>query len=168
MESSLRLVIFLSLCSVIFAKSVLVYNNITSQLYTSSLLTWENFNNDPNQLKHSVEGGTFDGEEVSLSMVQWNSRKSHNPLLLQTAKAYICRATINSIPVSGYVKKRVSANGEAYGCIISQHSQMRTKPQFEVLMNKGDGAKLQWVPWEKMIPFSRINGAVSTGNGGVS
>jgi hypothetical protein len=34
-------------------------------------------------------------------------------------------------------------------------------------VNKGDGAKLQWVYWEKLVPFETINGAVSTGNGGL-
>lgn len=64
--STTRLVILLSLFSLICAsKPVLVRNNSTGQLYTSSLLTWENFNNDPNQLKHAVVGGIFDGEDVS-------------------------------------------------------------------------------------------------------
>jgi hypothetical protein len=67
--------------------------------------------------------------------------------------------------VSGYIKKRVSGEKEDYVCIISQHSQFRTKGQFEILLNKGDGAKLQWVKWEKLVPFGSINGAVSTGNG---
>lgn len=66
------------------------------------------------------------------------------------------------------MKKRVSGSREDHVCIISQHSQFRTKGQFEVLMNKGDGAKISWVPWEKMYSFESINCAVSTGNGGVS
>lgn len=66
----MKLVILLSLCSVIYANSkpVLVRDNSTSQLFTSSLLTWETFNNDPNQLKHAVVGGTFIGEDVSYSI----------------------------------------------------------------------------------------------------
>jgi hypothetical protein len=84
-------------------------------------------------------------------------------LNLPQHKAYVCRATINSIPVSGYMKKREP--GGDYVCIISQHSQFRTKGQFEILLNKGDGAKLQWVKWEKLVPFGTINGAVSTGHG---
>lgn len=83
----------------------------------------------------------------------------------QNSKAYICRSTINSIPVSGYVKKRSSNNKEDHVCIISQHSQFRTKGQFDVLLNRGDGAKLEWIKWEKLIPFDSINGAVSTVNG---
>lgn len=67
--------------------------------------------------------------------------------------------------MSGYVKKRSSNNKEDHVCIISQHSQFRTKGQFDVLLNRGDGAKLEWIKWEKLIPFDSINGAVSTVNG---
>ena len=84
---------------------------------------------------------------------------------LQNSKAFICRATINSIPVSGYIKKRVANSKEDHVCIISQHSQFRTKGQFDILLNKGEGAKLEWVQWEKLIPFDSINGAVTTLNG---
>jgi hypothetical protein len=83
----------------------------------------------------------------------------------QNSKAYVCRSMINSIPVSGYVKKRVNGEKTDFVCIISQHSQFRTKGNFDVLMNKGEGAKLEWVKWDKMIPFTNINGAVSTANG---
>mgnify|MGYP007092098843 CR=1 FL=1 len=77
----------------------------------------------------------------------------------------MCRATINSIPVSGYIKKRIVDSKEDHVCLISQHSQIRTKGQFDVLINKGDGAKLEWVKWEKLFAFSSISGAVSTVNG---
>lgn len=62
----MKLVILLSLFSVIRAtsKPVLVRDSSTAQLYTSSLLTWESFVNDPNQLKHAVVGGVFQGEDV--------------------------------------------------------------------------------------------------------
>jgi hypothetical protein len=69
------------------------------------------------------------------------------------------------LPVSGYVRKKIDSAKETYVCIISQHSQFRTKGQFEVLMNKGEGAKLEWIKWEKLIPFTTLNGAVSTING---
>lgn len=67
--------------------------------------------------------------------------------------------------MSGYIKKRIVNEKEDHVCIISQHSQFRTKGQFDVLLNKGDGAKLEWIKWEKMIPFDTINGAVTTVNG---
>lgn len=170
MKSSAELVILLSLVGIISANSkpVLVRDNTTQQLYTSSLLTWETFTNDPNQLKHAVSAGAFLGEDVR----SWSQSTSSNyaiNILFQNSKTVICRSTINSIPVSGYVKKRVVKDEESYVCIISQHSQFRTKGQFEVLLNKGEGAKMNWVKWNKMIAFGNINGAVSTLNGaGVS
>jgi len=62
----MRLVILLSLCGIICAtsKPVLVRDSSTAQLFTSSLLTWESFNNDPQQLTYAVVGGTFQGEDV--------------------------------------------------------------------------------------------------------
>lgn len=64
MESLSKLVILLSILNSVRAtsKPVLVRYNTTQQLYTSSLLTWESFN-DPNQLKNAVVGGVFTGEE---------------------------------------------------------------------------------------------------------
>lgn len=67
MEHLMKLVILLSLCGVICASSkpVTLLNSQTSQSFTSSLLTWESFNNDANHLKHAVVGGVFLGEDVS-------------------------------------------------------------------------------------------------------
>jgi hypothetical protein len=67
MERLMKLVILLSLFGVICAstKQVTLLNSNTSQLFTSSLLTWESFNNDQNQLKHAVVGGNFTAEDVS-------------------------------------------------------------------------------------------------------
>lgn len=42
---------------------------------------------------------------------------------------------------------------------------MRTKQEFELLINKGNGAKVEWVKWEKLSPYYKINGLVSTGLG---
>lgn len=68
MESLLKLAIFLSLCGSICANSkpVLARDSSTQQLFTSSLLTWESYNNDPNQLRHAVVGGAFIGEDVRI------------------------------------------------------------------------------------------------------
>ena len=63
-----KFLVLLSLATIISAtyKPVLLRDNSTNQLYTSSLLTWETFNNDLNQLKSAVFAGTFiGGEEVS-------------------------------------------------------------------------------------------------------
>lgn len=59
-------------------------------------------------------------------------------------------------------------HGSKLVCILSQHSQMRTKQEFELLINRGHGAKVDWVKWEKLSPFYKINGLVSTGLGGTS
>lgn len=66
MEKSVGLVILLSVFGMIQAtsKPVLVRDSTTAQLYTSSLLTWESFANDANQLKYAVVGGVFQGEDV--------------------------------------------------------------------------------------------------------
>jgi hypothetical protein len=63
----MKLVIVLSIISGALANSkpVVVRDNSTGQLYTSSLLTWEAFSNDVNQLKHAVSAGLFQGEDVS-------------------------------------------------------------------------------------------------------
>lgn len=54
-----------------------------------------------------------------------------------------------------------------YACIVSQHDQLRLKPDFDLLMNRGNGAKVEWKVWEKLIPFTQgFDGAVSTISGG--
>jgi hypothetical protein len=67
MEHLMKLVTLLSVFGVICAttKPVTLLNGKNSQVFTSSLLTWESFNNDQNQLKHAVVGGVFTGEDVS-------------------------------------------------------------------------------------------------------
>jgi hypothetical protein len=48
------------------------------------------------------------------------------------------------------------------------HSQIKTKGEFELLMNKGNGAKIDWHDWEKNgIVFTHIDGTVSTINSGL-
>ncbi|XP_070498574.1 protein unzipped [Chironomus tepperi] len=126
-------------------KPVSVFDKNIGQLVTSSLLTWESFNpsNPKHQLEYAVSAGEF----------------------LEKYPAYICRSTVDSIAVTGYVKKR---SDESYVCIVSMHSQIKTKGDFELLMNKGNGAKTDWQDWEKNgIVFSHIDGTVSTINSGL-
>lgn len=63
----MKLVTLLLLCGVICVstKSLAHLSADTTQLLSSSLLTWENFNNDSNLLKYAVVGGVFTGEDVS-------------------------------------------------------------------------------------------------------
>jgi hypothetical protein len=50
---------------------------------------------------------------------------------------------------------------------VSQHDQLRLKPDFDLLLNRGNGAKVEWKMWEKLIPFTQgFDGAVSTIGGG--
>jgi hypothetical protein len=85
--------------------------------------------------------------------------------IFQKYPAYICRSTINSVLVSGYVKRR---NDESYVCLISLHSELKTKGghDFDILLNKGNGAKVDWVKWEKLEAYQNIDKLVSTVNGG--
>lgn len=76
----------------------------------------------------------------------------------------MCRSSIESVQVTGFVIKR---SEEVYACVISQHDQLRLKPDFDLLVNKENGAKVEWKVWEKLIPFTQgFNGAVSTISGG--
>lgn len=51
--------------------------------------------------------------------------------------------------------------------MISLHENVRTKPEFEIIKNKGNGAKLEWGAWEKLIPFPQgFNGAAVSGSAG--
>jgi hypothetical protein len=61
------------------------------------------------------------------------------------------------------VKKRAE---NSHICIISQHDQIRTKGEFEILINNGNGTKVEWHNWEKLLPFTNIDGAIATINGG--
>ncbi|KAG5681126.1 hypothetical protein PVAND_010586 [Polypedilum vanderplanki] len=126
-------------------KPVSVRNKTIGQLVTSSLLTWESFNEKDAhaQFEYAVYGGEF---------------------IATKDKAYICRASINTALVTGYVLKR--EDNKKYVCIISQHKIIKTKGDFDLLLNKGNGAKLKWVLFEKMSVFQNIDGAVSTINGG--
>lgn len=82
----------------------------------------------------------------------------------QKTPAYICRSTINSVALTGYVMTR---HDKPHVCILSMHSQIKTKGEFDLLMNRGSGAKIEWQYWEKAkIVFTHIDGAVATINGG--
>jgi hypothetical protein len=83
---------------------------------------------------------------------------------VQKEKAYICRADNNRVLVTGYVKKRPGTDKQV--CIISLHGDVKVKGEFELLLNKGNGAKLKWETFERLSVFQHIDGAVSTINGG--
>ena len=45
------------------------------------------------------------------------------------------------------------------------HDQVRTKREFDVLLNKEQGAKLSWTDWDKYKGL-QFTGSISTINGG--
>lgn len=75
---------------------------------------------------------------------------------------YLCRSSIESVQVTGFVIKR---SENTFACIVSQHDQLRLKPDFDLLLNRGNGSKLEWKLWEKLIPFTQgFHGAISSGS----
>lgn len=81
-------------------------------------------------------------------------------LILQKKPIYICRASIESVTVTGFVFEK---SENVFACIVSQLEQLRLKQDFELLQNKGNGAKVEWRSWDKLNPFSEgFDGAVST------
>lgn len=151
-------------------KPVSVFDKKIGQLVTSSLLTWESFNpsNPKHQLEYAVAAGEFlEVIHLYTYLMIHRVNKLINFIIsfIQKHPAYICRSSVNSISVTGYVKKR---SDESYVCIVSLHSQIKTKGDFELLMNKGNGAKIDWHDWVKSaVVFTHIDGTVSTINSGL-
>lgn len=141
-----KFVLLSVLINLVLSKSVSIFDKNIGQLVTSSLLTWEPYSpHNLRQLEHAVAAGTF---------------------LIDQSPAYICRSTMHSIAVTGYVKKHDDNSRE---CIISQHSQLSKKKDFDVLINRGNGAKVEWQLWDRSrTVFQQISGTVSTINGGGS
>lgn len=129
------------------SKGVLVRNKTIGQLVTSNALSWESF--QESEAHHLFEFAVYGAE------YRVNNKD----------KAYICRATINQVLLTGFVKVRHNSSPK-HVCIISQHKEIKTKGDFDLLLNKGNGAKLKWVPFEKMSVFQNIDGPVATINSG--
>lgn len=120
---------------------VLLYSK-TGQLVTSSTLGWQSFNGDKKQINLAVPAGQYTDAEDSYTM-------------------YVCRVLIEGIFTSGHTKQ----HNEKIVCIGSMHMEVRTHFAFDILINKGHGAKLAWLPWSKFsatIP----NGAISVTSAG--
>lgn len=82
----------------------------------------------------------------------------------QKKPVYICRSTIDAVLITGFVLKHSET---VFVCMISLHENVRTKPEFDIISNKGNGAKLEWGAWEKLIPFTQgFNGAPVSGSAG--
>lgn len=127
------------------ATNVATVFNKNGQLTTSSTLVWQTFSGDEKQLAYAVHAGRIrlDAE--------------------RTYPMYVCRGTIEGIYVTGHTDHH---SGEKTVCVVSMMQEVRTHRAFDVLLNKGHGAKLTWKPWNKYdgkIPFGAVS-AVSSGH----
>lgn len=119
-------------------KSAMRYTKV-GQLVTSDTLIWQSFLNDPKQLDFAVQAAKYHSEQEKYPL-------------------YVCRAVIDGVVVTGHTLKRDSRTV----CIVSMHTEVRTHHAFEVLLNKGDAAKLTWTPWSKFsagIPSGAVSAA---------
>lgn len=119
-------------------KSAMRYNKV-GQLITSDTLVWQSFAGDAKQLEFAVEAAKYHLEQDKYPI-------------------YVCRAVIEGVVVTGHTLKRDSRTV----CIVSMHTEVHTHHAFEVLLNKGDAAKLTWTPWSKfsaVIPVGAVSAA---------
>lgn len=77
---------------------------------------------------------------------------------MQTYSVYVCRAVIDGINVSGHTKKYE----DKIVCTVALQSHVKTHHAFDILINKGLGAKLTWKTWNK------FSGSLPTGAVGAS
>lgn len=125
-------------------KSVLLYSKV-NQLVTSSTLVWQSFTGDQKVLEFAVKAA------------EHHSEQDKYPI-------YVCRAAIEGVTVTGHTIKRDSRTV----CIISMHTDVRTHHIFDVLLNKGDGGKLTWKPWNKYNAVIHTGAVSATSDGHVS
>lgn len=117
-------------------KSVFLYSKV-GQLVTSNTLEWQSFMGDPKQMEFAVQAATYYTQAEKYKM-------------------YVCRKTIEGVSVTGHTEKQ----DDRTICIISMHMEVRIHEAFDILYNKGHGAKITWKPW---TIFSAVTptGAVS-------
>lgn len=121
---------------------VLLYSQ-TGQLVTSSTLGWQSYTGDVSQLSFAVVAGNFVSDEENYIM-------------------YVCRGIIDGIYTTGQTQKHIKDTA----CIVSMHMEVHTHYKFDILINKGHGAKLTWKPWSKYtaaIPTGAVS-AISAGH----
>lgn len=118
-------------------KSVFIYTK-TGQLVTSNTLGWQSFTGEASQLKFGVEASKFQSDH------------GNSPL-------FVCRATIEGIPVTGHTLPR----DQRTMCIVTMHTNVDTHHAFDILLNKGDGGKLTWTKSSGVIPPGAISASSS-------
>lgn len=105
---------------------------------TSTTLIWQTYMSDERQLRNAVEAGSF-------------VEDADNKYAM-----YICRLSIEGIMTIGQTIK--NADGKLV-CVLAIPRTKQNNLKFEVLVNIGGGAKLNWTKWDKYLPHP--NGAVS-------
>jgi Protein of unknown function (DUF3421) len=121
-----------------------VYGGLVGQLVTSSTLGWESYIGDEKQLENAVQGGTYHSADEDSYAI------------------YVCRVPADGIVTTGYTKQQ----RQKMVCVVSMSGSVNTHHSFEILMNKGNGGKLTWQPWNKFVG-SVPSGAVSASGGHV-
>lgn len=121
-------------------KSVLLYSKV-NQLVTSNTLVWQSFTGDEKDLEFGVRAAKYSSDKESYNQ-------------------FVCRILTEGIFVSGHTQNR---DGRIL-CVVSMHTEVKTHHTFDVLLNKGHGAKLSWKAWSKFsatIPTGAVSATTS-------
>lgn len=113
----------------------------TQQLVTSDTLAWEAYTGDEQQLKYAVKGASY-----------------YTAVSDTGVPVYVCRNFVEGVASSGRTRVHPT-NGETY-CEFSASSEIRTHRVFDILINRGHGAKLTWKQWSKFsgrIPLGAVS-----------
>lgn len=138
---SIGIVLIIQCCFVAIQatpKSAQLYNSKINQLVTSGTLGWQSFANEDQKIL-----------EFAVEAAKYHSEQENYPI-------YVCRYVDQGIVVPGHTQKRDSRTV----CVVSMHTGVKQHHVFELLLNKGNGGKLQWKPWNK-YSVGTPNGAVS-------
>lgn len=115
------------------------YFGTTRQLITSDTLAWEAYTGDENQLKYAVQGATYRTADSE-----------------QGQSIYVCRNFVEGVATVG----KTGLHGNDVVCEFPMSSEIRTHRVFDILINRGHGAKLTWQPWSKFsgkIPLGAVS-----------
>lgn len=117
----------------------------TGQMVTSDTLAWQTFvAEDPKQMEFAVEAAKFHTEQDKYPI-------------------YVCRVTVEGVVITGHTEKHETGTV----CTASMHT-VKNHRAFDVLLNKGDAAKLTWTKWRKISPAIPIGAVSASSDGHVS
>lgn len=127
-------------------KSVLLYSKVNQfQLVTSNTLVWQSYTGDEKDLEFAVRAAKYSSDKEGYNQ-------------------YVCRVISEGILVPGHTQNR----DERTLCVVSMHMEVKTHHTFDVLLNKGNGAKLSWKPWNKFSATIPTGAVSATSSGHVS